>query len=61
MIGWRIATYYVPIVITWVLLVKLALTKYSRPETAQSKCPVCWKLISDSEFARHLESKHQTE
>jgi len=26
-IGWRIATYYVPIVITWLLLVKLALSK----------------------------------
>ena len=60
-IGWRIATYYVPIVVTWVLLVKLALSKYTRPETVQSKCPVCGKLINDSEFARHLESKHQTE
>ncbi len=26
-IGWRIATYYVPIAITWILLVKLALSK----------------------------------
>ncbi|MEK0369326.1 MAG: hypothetical protein QQN62_06975, partial [Nitrosopumilus sp.] len=26
-IGWRIATYYVPIGITWLLLVKLALSK----------------------------------
>jgi len=26
-IGWRIATYYVPIIITWLLLVKLALSK----------------------------------
>lgn len=26
-IGWRIATYYVPIMITWLLLVKLALSK----------------------------------
>ena len=26
-IGWRIATYYVPIVITWLLLVKLALSR----------------------------------
>ena len=26
-IGWRIATYYVPIAITWLLLVKLALSK----------------------------------
>ena len=59
-IGWRIATYYLPIVVTWVLLVKLALSKYTRPETVQNKCPVCGKLISDSEFARHLESKHQT-
>ncbi len=30
-IGWRIATYYVPIVITWLLLVKLALRKYNKP------------------------------
>ncbi len=28
-IGWRIATYYVPIVITWLLLVKLALSRVS--------------------------------
>jgi uncharacterized membrane protein YbhN (UPF0104 family) len=33
-IGWRIATYYVPIVITWLLLVKLALSKYSKTEPA---------------------------
>ena len=33
-IGWRIATYYVPIVITWLLLVKLALSKISKPKTA---------------------------
>jgi len=31
-IGWRIATYYVPIVITWLLLVKLALSKISKPK-----------------------------
>ena len=30
-IGWRIATYYIPIAITWILLVKLALTKYNKP------------------------------
>ena len=30
-IAWRIATYYVPIAVTWVLLVKLALTKYNKP------------------------------
>lgn len=30
-IGWRIATYYVPIAITWLLLVKLALSKISKP------------------------------
>lgn len=30
-IGWRIATYYVPIAITWFLLVKLALSKYTKP------------------------------
>ena len=31
-IGWRIATYYVPIAITWLLLVKLALSKISKIE-----------------------------
>ncbi len=31
-IAWRIATYYVPIVITWFLLVKLALSKYTKPD-----------------------------
>ena len=30
-IGWRIATYYIPIGITWLLLVKLALSKYNKP------------------------------
>ena len=30
-IGWRIATYYVPILITWLLLVKFALSKVSQP------------------------------
>jgi uncharacterized protein (TIRG00374 family) len=30
-IGWRIATYYVPIAITWFLLVRLALSKYTKP------------------------------
>ncbi|RNJ79241.1 MAG: UPF0104 family protein [Nitrosopumilus sp. B06] len=29
-IGWRIATYYVPILITWLLLVKLALSKIKK-------------------------------
>jgi len=32
-IGWRIATYYVPIVITWLLLVKLALSKIPKSKT----------------------------
>ncbi|MEO2265088.1 MAG: lysylphosphatidylglycerol synthase transmembrane domain-containing protein [Nitrosopumilus sp.] len=32
-IGWRIATYYIPIVITWLLLVKLALSKISKSQT----------------------------
>ncbi len=32
-IGWRIATYYVPIAITWLLLVKLALSKYNKTES----------------------------
>ena len=31
-IGWRIATYYIPILITWLLLVKLALSKISKPQ-----------------------------
>lgn len=31
-IGWRIATYYVPIAITWLLLVKLALSKIPKKE-----------------------------
>ncbi len=31
-IGWRVATYYVPIVITWLLLVKLALSNISKSE-----------------------------
>ena len=60
-IGWRIATYYVPIVVTWILLVKLALGKYTRPETVQNECPVCGKLFSDSKFASHLEKEHKTE
>ena len=33
-IGWRIATYYVPILFTWLLLVKLALSKISKTETS---------------------------
>ena len=31
-IGWRIATYYVPIAITWLLLVKLALSKIPKSQ-----------------------------
>lgn len=31
-IGWRIATYYIPIGITWILLVKFALGRYKRVE-----------------------------
>jgi uncharacterized protein (TIRG00374 family) len=33
-IGWRIATYYVPIVITWLLLVKLALSKIPKSKSS---------------------------
>ena len=58
-ICWRIATYYVPIVVTWILLVKLALGKYTRPEAAQNECPVCGKQLSDTEFASHLENEHK--
>ena len=31
-IGWRIATYYVPILITWLLLTNLALSKFSKAQ-----------------------------
>lgn len=31
-LGWRIATYYIPLAVTWLLLVKLALTKVSRSD-----------------------------
>ncbi len=31
-IAWRIATYYVPIAVTWFLLMKLALTKYDKKQ-----------------------------
>ena len=58
-IGWRIATYYVPIVVTWVLLVKFALGKYTRPKTTQNQCPVCGESLSESEFATHLENNHK--
>jgi len=33
-IGWRIATYYVPILVTWLLLVKLALSRISKPKAS---------------------------
>jgi hypothetical protein len=60
-IGWRIATYYVPIAITWVLLVKLALSRYTKPKTVRDKCPVCGDMINDDEFANHMRNKHSTE
>jgi len=60
-IGWRIATYYVPIAITWILLVKLALSRYTKPETIRDKCPVCGDIINDNEFAGHMQNKHSTE
>ena len=31
-IGWRIATYYIPLIVTWLLLVKLAMSKISKSE-----------------------------
>jgi len=31
-IGWRIATYYIPIAVTWILLVKFALSKITKPK-----------------------------
>ena len=36
-IGWRIATYYVPIIVTWLLLVKLALSRVSRSPQQDDK------------------------
>ena len=33
-IGWRIATYYVPIAVTWLLLVKLALSKIPKSQSS---------------------------
>ena len=33
-IGWRIATYYIPIIITWLLLVKLALSKIPKSQSS---------------------------
>lgn len=36
-IGWRIATYYVPIVVTWLLLVKLALSRVSKSSIPDSQ------------------------
>jgi len=59
-IGWRIATYYVPIVITWILLVKLALGKYTKPETIRDKCPVCGDVVNEKEFANHMQNKHSS-
>ena len=59
-IGWRIATYYVPIVITWILLVKLALGKYTKPETIHDKCPVCGDVVNEKEFANHMKNKHSS-
>lgn len=35
-IGWRIATYYVPIVVTWLLLVKLALSRISKSDVTET-------------------------
>ena len=32
-IGWRIATYYIPIAVTWILLMKLALGKITKPNS----------------------------
>ena len=60
-IGWRIATYYIPIAITWVLLVKLALSRYTKPKTVRDKCPVCGDVINDNDFANHMRNKHSTE
>ncbi len=33
-IGWRIATYYIPIGVTWILLMKFALSKYTKPNVS---------------------------
>ena len=33
-IAWRIATFYVPIAVTWILLVKMALSKFTKPNVS---------------------------
>jgi len=35
-IGWRIATYYIPIIVTWLLLVKLALSRISKSNVTET-------------------------
>ena len=35
-IAWRLATYYIPIVVTWLLLVKLALSRYPTTEIGRN-------------------------
>lgn len=35
-IAWRIATYYIPIAVTWFLLVRLALSRYSKTEIGRN-------------------------
>ena len=59
-IGWRIATYYIPIAVTWILLMKLALGKFVKPKTLHQKCPMCGNMINDIEFASHMQQKHST-
>ena len=38
-IAWRIATYYVPIAVTWFLLMRLALSRYTRAPPVASEAP----------------------
>ena len=59
-IGWRIATYYIPIAVTWILLMKLALGKFVKPKTLHQKCPICGDMIHDIEFASHMQQTHST-
>lgn len=35
-VGWRMATYYIPLAVTWLLLVRLALSRVSRSDVARA-------------------------
>ena len=39
---------------------KLALGKYTKPETISDKCPVCGDVVNEKEFANHMQNKHSS-